>query len=117
MPCVRNIVHRDLKPENLLLATKTDDADIKIADFGFAIEAAGETLTQVCQFSSRRYTTLGRSITRRRRCACAQRCGTPGYVAPEIIEGKKYGKTVDMWALGTYIHAPLPRTALAPACG
>jgi len=46
--CVRNIVHRDLKPENLLLATKTDDADIKIADFGFAIEAAGETLTQVC---------------------------------------------------------------------
>ena len=37
-------------------------------------------------------------------CVCAQRCGTPGYVAPEIIEGKKYGKTVDMWALGTSQH-------------
>ena len=74
----RNIVHRDMKPENLLLASKTNDSDVKIADFGFAIEATGETLTQ--------------------------RCGTPGYVAPEIIEGKKYGKTVDMWALGVICY-------------
>ena len=44
----RHIVHRDLKPENLLLASKKDDTDIKIADFGFAIEAEGETLTQRC---------------------------------------------------------------------
>lgn len=36
-----NVVHRDLKPENLLLTTLDDDADIKLADFGFAIKAAG----------------------------------------------------------------------------
>eukprot|EP00596_Hydrurales_sp_CCMP1899_P006881 CAMPEP_0119034050 /NCGR_PEP_ID=MMETSP1177-20130426/1100_1 /TAXON_ID=2985 /ORGANISM="Ochromonas sp, Strain CCMP1899" /LENGTH=400 /DNA_ID=CAMNT_0006991251 /DNA_START=71 /DNA_END=1273 /DNA_ORIENTATION=+ len=75
----RNIVHRDLKPENLLLTSKKDDADVKIADFGFAVECADETLTA--------------------------RCGTPGYVAPEILEGEKYGKAVDMWSIGviTYI--------------
>jgi serine/threonine protein kinase len=41
----RNIVHRDLKPENLLLTSKKDDADVKIADFGFAVECADESLT------------------------------------------------------------------------
>jgi serine/threonine protein kinase len=41
----RNIVHRDLKPENLLLTSKRDSADVKIADFGFAVECTDESLT------------------------------------------------------------------------
>ena len=53
-------MHRDLKPENLLLASKDDDSNIKLADFGFAVRVRGPyTLSQVC--------------------------GTPDYVAPEII--------------------------------
>uniref|UniRef100_A0AAV1U1P8 Protein kinase domain-containing protein n=1 Tax=Peronospora matthiolae TaxID=2874970 RepID=A0AAV1U1P8_9STRA len=76
-----NIVHRDLKPENLLLTSKDDDASIKLADFGFAkrVELNSEGLVTAC--------------------------GTPGYVAPEILEGKSYGKTVDIWSIGviTYI--------------
>mmetsp|Transcript_32299 Transcript_32299/g.42587 ORF Transcript_32299/g.42587 Transcript_32299/m.42587 type:complete len:341 (+) Transcript_32299:131-1153(+) len=74
------IVHRDLKPENLLLASETDDASIKIADFGFARQLRDNaTLTT--------------------------QCGTPGYVAPEILNGVPYGKSVDMWSCGviTYI--------------
>jgi calcium/calmodulin-dependent protein kinase I len=39
-----NIVHRDLKPENLLLTSKSEDADVKLADFGFAVEAEGFTI-------------------------------------------------------------------------
>jgi len=73
----RDIVHRDLKPENILLKDKTDDAAIKIADFGFA-----------------RYVKEG----------CKTACGTPGYVAPEIITGKIYGKGVDVWSLGIIIY-------------
>ncbi|CAK9030650.1 Calcium/calmodulin-dependent protein kinase type 1 (CaM kinase I) (MnCaMKI), partial [Durusdinium trenchii] len=78
----RGIVHRDLKPENILLVDDDDDSALKLADFGFAkqVDATNED-------------TL------------ATTCGTPGYVAPEIISGKPYGKEVDMWSLGviTYI--------------
>eukprot|EP01035_Chromulina_nebulosa_P018810 gene18810-24580_t len=74
----RDIVHRDLKPENLLLTRRDDDYDIKIADFGFASRKGELMSTQ---------------------------CGTPGYIAPEILQREPYGKTVDMWSLGviTYI--------------
>ena len=74
----RDIVHRDLKPENLLLKSLDDDSDLKLADFGFATEVHGNNLTQ--------------------------QCGTPGYVAPEIISRKNYGKAVDMWSTGVIIY-------------
>ena len=72
------IVHRDLKPENLLMAGESD-ADVKIADFGFATYAQDDTLTETC--------------------------GSPAYVAPEVLTGGPYGKSADMWSLGviTYI--------------
>jgi serine/threonine protein kinase len=57
-----------LKPENLLLKSKTTDSDIKIADFGFAQEAStAESLTEMC--------------------------GTPGYVAPEVIRMVRCSET------------------------
>jgi calcium/calmodulin-dependent protein kinase I len=76
----QGIVHRDLKPENLLLSSAEDDAEIKIADFGLAKLLKQETLMQTA-------------------------CGTPGYVAPEILEGSSYDSSVDVWSLGviTYI--------------
>ncbi|GLD99198.1 hypothetical protein PINS_up007916 [Pythium insidiosum] len=76
-----NVVHRDLKPENLLLTSKDDDASIKLADFGFAKKIEFDT------------------------AGLATACGTPGYVAPEILEGQQYGKAVDIWSIGviTYI--------------
>ena len=76
----RSIAHRDLKPENLLLQSETNDSEVKIADFGFAKKC----LTPNC---------------------LSTQCGTPGYVAPEILEGVKYDMKSDMWSLGviTYI--------------
>jgi serine/threonine protein kinase len=56
------VVHRDLKPENLLLCSETDDSDIKIADFGFAKKTVDLLPSETA-------------------------CGTPGYVAPEILRG------------------------------
>ena len=43
-----SIAHRDIKPENLLLASKTNDHDIKLADFGFATECNGRSLSEPC---------------------------------------------------------------------
>jgi len=73
-----DIVYRDLKPENLLIDEK---GYIKITDFGFAKE-----------ISSGRTWTL---------------CGTPDYLAPEIVAGKGHGKGVDWWTLGILIYEML----------
>ncbi|KAL3766516.1 hypothetical protein ACHAWU_000311 [Discostella pseudostelligera] len=73
------VAHRDLKPENLLLRSEDSDSDIKIADFGFA----KKVLTP-------------NSLT--------TQCGTPGYVAPEILEGIAYDTKSDMWSLGVIIY-------------
>eukprot|EP00604_Paraphysomonas_vestita_P002370 CAMPEP_0174819304 /NCGR_PEP_ID=MMETSP1107-20130205/2449_1 /TAXON_ID=36770 /ORGANISM="Paraphysomonas vestita, Strain GFlagA" /LENGTH=319 /DNA_ID=CAMNT_0016032535 /DNA_START=301 /DNA_END=1260 /DNA_ORIENTATION=+ len=77
----RGIVHRDLKPENLLMESIDDDAKVKIADFGFATNVVGSSLTVAC--------------------------GTPGYVAPELVSNKPYGKPVDMWAIGVITYCLL----------
>ncbi|GMG00264.1 unnamed protein product [[Candida] boidinii] len=72
-----NIIYRDLKPENILLDR---NGHIKITDFGFAKEV--ETVTW----------TL---------------CGTPDYIAPEVITTKAYNKSVDWWSLGILIFEML----------
>lgn len=74
----KGIVHRDLKPENVLLTSKGKDGVVKLADFGFA--ARTDPIVNEYQLTTP--------------------CGTPGYVAPEIVSGLKYGKEVDMWSLG-----------------
>lgn len=71
----KDIVHRDLKPENLLYVSPDNDADIKITDFGLAKLKRPDSLLKTA-------------------------CGTPNYVAPEIILGEKYDEKVDMWSVG-----------------
>ncbi|XP_068135298.1 serine/threonine-protein kinase DCLK2 isoform X4 [Hyperolius riggenbachi] len=74
-----NIVHRDIKPENLLVCEYPDKTkSLKLGDFGLATVVDGPLYTV---------------------------CGTPTYVAPEIIAETGYGLKVDIWAAGviTYI--------------
>jgi serine/threonine protein kinase len=92
---------RDIKPENILLTSKDNDIDLKLADFGFAVKSGVP--------------------------AAKQNAGTPGYIAPEILQGKPHGtlllffvvlnilplnlidnsysagKPVDMWSLGVVL--------------
>lgn len=74
----KNVAHRDLKPENLLLLSDKDDASIKLADFGFAKKCTEKKLKT--------------------------QCGTPGYVAPEILHGTPYDTKADMWSVGVILY-------------
>ncbi|EER02463.1 protein kinase, putative [Perkinsus marinus ATCC 50983] len=72
----KNIIHRDLKPENILLC---GDGYSKLTDFGFA---------KIIEPGARTYTL----------------CGTPEYIAPEVLLNKGHGKPVDWWTLGVLIY-------------
>ncbi|EDQ84600.1 uncharacterized protein MONBRDRAFT_39232 [Monosiga brevicollis MX1] len=76
----RGIVYRDLKLDNVMLA---GDGHVKIADFGLSKESLWGAATT---------TTM---------------CGTPGYMAPEIVNEKPYNFSVDWWALGVLLFEML----------
>ena len=99
------IAHRDLKPENMLMTDGSPNAEVKITDFG----------------APRRRPPPRRAARRPRRPPAAPRaglskffdeqsavmqtpCGTPGYIAPEVLHMKGYGKECDVWSLGVIIY-------------
>lgn len=73
------IIHRDIKPENLLLASRTPGANVKLADFGLAVEA----------MDAGHYYGFA---------------GTPGYLSPEVISKQPYSYAVDVWACGVVLY-------------
>ncbi|KAI7869318.1 kinase-like domain-containing protein [Spinellus fusiger] len=70
------IVHRDIKPENLLFKTQEEDANLMITDFGLS------------------------KILTSQDAILMTACGTPGYVAPEVLLQTGHGKPVDLWSVG-----------------
>lgn len=72
------VAHRDLKPENLLYSSPDPKAAIKISDFGLAKVINNEMMSTAC--------------------------GTPSYVAPEILVGKGYDMAIDFWSLGVILY-------------
>ena len=78
-----NITHRDLKLENLILAEKGNLRSLRVADFGLA---------------KKMKTSRGK---------LSAQCGSPAYVAPEIILGQQYTPAVDMWSVGCILYCLL----------
>ncbi|CAK63624.1 unnamed protein product (macronuclear) [Paramecium tetraurelia] len=81
------VIHRDLKLDNIVLENQNDIKSIKIIDFGLAVEIGYQT--QV-------------------------RCGTPGYMAPEILNQEDYDELVDIYSLGSIFHSLLSGQKLYP---
>ena len=75
-----NIVHRDLKPENFLMNDKTENAEIKLIDFGLSK-----------RFSQKEQVQKMHTVV-----------GTPYYVAPEVLKGE-YDQRCDVWSLGVIL--------------
>lgn len=73
----KDIVYRDLKPENIMMG---EDGYLKMIDFGFAKVVTKRTFTI---------------------------CGTPEYIAPEILLNQGHGKPVDWWCLGVLVYEML----------
>lgn len=76
----KGIMHRDIKPENLILKDSDNDWNVKIADFGLAtnVNPSNDYLFK--------------------------RCGTPGYVAPEVLADAKYDQKVDVFSAGVILY-------------
>lgn len=80
-----DIIYRDLKPENILL---DDSGHLRLTDFGLSKESIGPD-------------SLAHTF-----------CGTPEYLAPEVLQGQGHGKAVDWWSLGTLLYEMI--TGLPP---
>lgn len=85
----KDITHRDIKPDNILLLDQDEETLLKVSDFGLSKNLENGTMLRTV-------------------------CGTPLYVAPEILENKKQGKTyskkVDIWSLGVVLFTMLSGT-------
>jgi RAC serine/threonine-protein kinase len=86
LPLFRSLIRSPRKPENVLL---TGDGHICMTDFGISKEGLSAADDRTATF-----------------------CGTPEYLAPEVLEGNGYGKAVDWWSFGTLMFEML--TGLPP---
>ena len=79
----RGVMHRDIKPENILIA---EDGSLRLTDLGWAV-----TAPKVGPHTGVRYTM----------------CGTPEYLAPEMVAGTGHTLSVDLWAMGILLYEML----------
>lgn len=78
----RGIVHRDLKPQNILCCSEQDITQVKIGDFGLSKILSADSLLKT-------------------------RCGSPHYLAPEVLTCPSYDSKVDIWSIGVIAYVML----------
>ena len=81
-------IHRDFKPENVLYASEAPDAPLKVCDFGLSKRIDMEAV-----------------ISGRQRLW--SKCGSPDYVAPEVLGTSGYCSACDVWSCGVILYVLL----------
>lgn len=76
----KRVIHRDLKPENIILTDSESDLQFKLIDFGLA------ALLEPNKKEKRR-------------------CGSPGYAAPEVLNGEEYDEKIDVFSCGIILYS------------
>lgn len=87
-----NMIHRDLKPHNILLKGSYPDLRLKIADFGLS-RCLGDN------------------------CLANTLCGSPNYMAPEVILRQEYDSSADMWSIGVILYELVTGSVPFPNAG
>jgi serine/threonine-protein kinase ULK/ATG1 len=94
----QNIIHRDIKPDNILVTLKNDTLVFKLSDFGFACLDVNENST-----SNSNQNLYNNYFIK---------CGTPYYMAPELLKEGLYNKKVDIWSFGICVYEIMNNTKL-----
>lgn len=94
----QNIIHRDIKPDNILVTLTNDTLVFKLSDFGFACLDVNENST-----SNSNQNLYNNYFIK---------CGTPYYMAPELLKEGLYNKKVDIWSFGICVYEIMNNTKL-----
>jgi serine/threonine protein kinase len=95
----RNVAHRDIKPENLLLMEEHDDSGgVRLGDFGFArrFDSSSSSLSAKTGGGGGKDDDDDHAVE----TSMSTQCGTPAFVPPELVLGRRYGPKCDMWSAG-----------------
>lgn len=83
-----NIIHRDLKPMNILISHKSNEITVKLADFGFSRYFENNNINKTTGYDDMISTI----------------CGSPIYMAPELLINLKYNTKADIWSFGVIMY-------------
>ncbi|XP_044017407.1 peripheral plasma membrane protein CASK isoform X6 [Aphidius gifuensis] len=105
-----DIIHRDIKPQCALLAGKENSAPVKLRGFGVALQLPLSQNNGVETYTTEYRQYLSPKGQLYLKTDSGGRVGAPHYMAPEVIQRRRYGKPGDVWSAGILIHVLLTGT-------
>ncbi|XP_015114432.1 peripheral plasma membrane protein CASK isoform X2 [Diachasma alloeum] len=105
-----DIIHRDIKPQCALLAGKENSAPVKLRGFGVAMQLPAPQNNGVETYTTEYRQYLSPKGQLYLKADSEGRVGAPHFMAPEVVQLRRYGKSGDVWAAGVLLHILLTGT-------